>query len=150
MSAFDDVMANIEKLQKENKKYYQVFHKDLVDSGLKDKTIDKHMSNVEFYLDEFAAGHLELNMIEATDAFCLDDFFGYFFIRKCMWSTPATIKETIAGLKKFYKSMLKNGYIEKELYETFIETIKNSREQWIEECRRYNNGEDTMYSDFLF
>ncbi len=42
------------------------------------------------------------------DEFCEDrinDFLGEFFIRKCMWSTPGTIKRTAASIKKFYKFM---------------------------------------------
>lgn len=45
----------------------------------------------------------------------LSDFFGYFFIRKCMWSTPDTVKSTIASLKKFndyQKKIMKNSRIQ--------------------------------------
>ena len=44
----------------------------------------------------------------------LGDFLGDFFIRKCMWSTPATVKTTATSLKKFYKCMAEHGKIEKK------------------------------------
>ena len=34
---------------------------------------------------------------------------GYFFIRRCMCSTPSTVKGTAASIKKFYKCMLDHG-----------------------------------------
>ena len=45
----------------------------------------------------------------------LDEYLGNFFIRKCMWSTPANIKTNATSIKKFYKCMLEHGKIEKVL-----------------------------------
>lgn len=64
---------------------------------------------------------------------CLSDFFGYFFIRKCMWSTLDTVKSTIASLKKFYR-------LSKEDYEEFTDTIRVNKEYWIDCCSEYNDG----------
>ena len=63
----------------------------------------------------------------------LSDFFGYFFIRKCMWSTPDTVKLTIASLKKFYR-------LSKEDYEEFTDTIRVNKEYWTDCCSEYNDG----------
>jgi predicted nucleic-acid-binding protein len=63
----------------------------------------------------------------------LSDFFGYFFIRKCMWSTQDTVKSTIANLKKFYR-------LSKEDYEEFTDTICANKEYWIDCCSEYNDG----------
>ena len=62
-----------------------------------------------------------------------EDFFGYFFIRKCMWSTPHTVKSTIASLKKFYR-------LSKEDYEEFTDTIRVNKEYWTDCCSEYNDG----------
>ena len=35
----------------------------------------------------------------------LGDFLGDYFIRKCMWSTPSSVKTTAARLKKFCYEM---------------------------------------------
>ncbi|MED9970015.1 MAG: hypothetical protein UFA98_08410, partial [Ruminococcus sp.] len=43
----------------------------------------------------------------------LDPFF-YFYIHKCMWSTPASVRSMAAGLKKFYKCMAEHEIIEEE------------------------------------
>lgn len=51
----------------------------------------------------------------------INDFLGYFFIHKCAWSTPASIK-------KFYKCKSKHEKISKEDYKDFCKTIKFNME----------------------
>lgn len=70
----------------------------------------------------------------------LSDFFGYFFIRKCMWSTPDTVKSTMASLKKFYRFMYESNRLSKEDYEEFMDTIRIDKEYWIDCCSKYNDG----------
>lgn len=69
----------------------------------------------------------------------LDMFLGDFFIRKCMWSTPGTIKSTAASIKKFYKSMLAHGRIQKSDYEILCTDIKDRMEYWQEDCAAFND-----------
>ena len=69
----------------------------------------------------------------------LGDFLGDFFIRKCKWSTPATVKTTATSLKKFYKSMADHGKIEKKGYDYVCRDIKESMAYWQECCAEYNN-----------
>lgn len=69
----------------------------------------------------------------------LGDFLGDYFIRKCMWSSPSTVKTTTASLKKFYKSMAKHRKIEKKDYDYVCRDIKESMEYWQESCKSYNN-----------
>lgn len=69
----------------------------------------------------------------------IDSFLGDFFIRKDMWSTPATIKTTAASIKKFYKSMLGHGYVEKESYDVLCGDIKENMSEWQVACEEHNN-----------
>ncbi len=69
----------------------------------------------------------------------LGDFLGDYFIRKCMWSTPSSVKTTAARLKKFYKSMAEHGKIEKKGYDYVCRDIKESMAYWQECCAEYNN-----------
>ncbi|MGB8454484.1 MAG: hypothetical protein WCD89_19410 [Anaerocolumna sp.] len=70
----------------------------------------------------------------------IDMFLGYFFIHKCMWSTPGTIKTTAASIKKFYKSMNNHGYVSKEEYNYLCTTIKENMEIWQDDCAAFNNS----------
>lgn len=135
-----------EKIIKDNADYLDLFEAELNEKGLMDKTIRRHISNVDFYLNTF-------NIREDADTmqagcYKLHEYFGYFFIRKCMWSTPATIKSTASSLKKFYSCMLKNEKIEKDDYKEVVDTIKNSMEEWIDTCADYNDPD--QINPFMF
>ena len=133
-----------EAIRARNAIYLEEFKKDLEAAGLVKKTISRHINNIDLYINTYLLREEPLEMTEGTSSFKTDDFLGYFFIRKCMWSTPASVKSTAASLKKFYKSMLKRGRIEQIDYLELTSTIKEMSEEWMEMCRQYNDpdGED--------
>lgn len=88
-------------------------------------------------LDMSAGDHIEYVIKENGDG-----FLGDFFIRKAMWSTPVTIKSTAASIKKFYKSMLDHGHVDKESYLILCDDIKENMSDWQAECEDYNNSDD--------
>ncbi len=88
---------------------------------------------MDFYLNDFLLREEALTMENGCKDEYLSDFFGYFFIRRCMWSTSDTVKSTIASLKKFYR-------LSKEDYEEFTDTIRVNKEYWIDCCSKYNDG----------
>lgn len=123
-------------IREENKRYLELFAEDL--KGLSPKTARTHMSNVEFYINEYLLREGALGMEAGVE--CIDSFLGNFFIRKCLWSTPAAIRSTAASIKKFYKCMLTHGFIEKDAYEELCFVIREEMDVWLEECRGYNEG----------
>lgn len=125
-----------------NYEYLILFQEDLENAGLKDKTIYNHLSNASLFINDFLIYHMDATMEEGVTM--IGDFLGDFFIRKCMWSTPATVKTTAASLKKFYKSMADHGKIEKKDYDYVCRDIKESMTYWQECCAEYNNP------DFLY
>lgn len=100
-----EVDALMHKMNIQNQKILEDFKIHLQESGLAPKTIDRHVSNIEFYINTY----LLYYDIESPHQghYRLDDFFGGFFPSKAMWSSPATTKENITSLKKFY--MYLNG-----------------------------------------
>src|SRR5690554_687473 len=98
---YDEYELASEKIKNTNKEYLQVFYEDLLKFGLKEATVNRHYSNVEFYINVYLLREDAITMDHGTNESYLNDFFEYFFIRKCMWSTPGTIKSTAASLKKF-------------------------------------------------
>ncbi len=112
-----------------------------------EKTIQKHLSNVIFFLNDYSTYYDACTFEDAWKS--LDDFFGYFFIRKCMWSTPATIKSTAASIKKFYKCMVDNQLFDARAYDMLTTHIKENMPIWQDECEAYNNfDEDYDFGDF--
>lgn len=122
-----------------NEIYLEEFEEDLLNAGLKRNTINRHFRNVDFYINTYLLRLEPLEMTSGIETYYIDDFLGNFFIRKCMWSTPATIRSNAASIKKFYKSMSQRGYIDKLDYKNFAETIKHTMDFWLEDCEAYND-----------
>ena len=132
-----------EEIEKQHEELLRIFLEDI--SHLSDKTIRKNINNVAFFINDYLIYYNGANYEEVNEE--IDSFFSDFFIRKCMWSTPNTTKETAASLKKFYKSMMEHGKFEKEEYKLLCDTIKEEMENWQQICNDYNNG---SYSSFMF
>ncbi len=137
METLEEYEKICDRITQKNEEYLKEFEDSLIASGLSEKTIKRHENNAEFYIDTYLLRVGPSNMEEGCDK--LDDFFGYFFIRKCMWSTPANIKTTAASLKKFYKLMLEHGHIKQENYQELLDAIEYNMEDWQETCKQYND-----------
>lgn len=125
--------------RRENDGYIDEFAAWLEQSRLAPATIRRHVNNVEFYLNTYLLREDALPMEEGCRR--LGDFLGYFFIVKCMWSTPATTRSNVASLKKFYRCMLELGHIGQESYDELLDSIRDGKDEWVEACERYNAGE---------
>lgn len=117
-----------------------MFSNWLESSNLSKKTIEKHLSNVSFYLEEY------LNYYEpCTDikigCTAISGFLGDWFIRKCVWSSKTAIKESATSIKKFYKCMLEYHRIEKIDYICLCDTIKEELDDWLHGYDVYMSGE---------
>ena len=134
---YQEFEERCESIKEKNHEYINLFQSELIQQGLSVKTINKHIENVDFYLNDFLIWSEPRTMDEGC--FEIREFLGYFFIRKCMWSTPASIRSNASSLKKFYKCMLSYGHIEKEQYEELCETIKDNLDDWIADCKQYND-----------
>jgi len=136
---YEEYEQKCSEIRMRNTAYLDEFREDLINAGLKEKTINKHCQNIDFYINTYLLREEPLEMIRGSDSFKIDDFLGYFFIRKCMWSTPGTIKSTAASIKKFYSSMLQRGNIDELDYRELIETIRDNMDCWLKDCESYNN-----------
>ena len=132
---FEESEEKCKLIKQENESLLEMFEKDL--EGLNQKTINRHLTNVDFYINTYL---LREDAYDFTHGIWdIDDYLGYFFIRKCMWSTPGNIKSTAASIKKFYQCMLKQEMIQKADYEYLCETIKDNMWKWQSDCEMYND-----------
>ena len=135
MDKYEIYEKKCEEIRRTNAELLELFEKDL--SGLSPKTINRHLANVDLYINDYLLRLDALTMEHGIEM--IDDFLGYFFICKCMWSTPATIKSTAASIKKFYKCMMKHGKITGREYDALCDEIKTGMEFWQEDCAMYND-----------
>ncbi len=137
MDDYEKYEADCKKIRKTNKRLLAEFETWLKSAGMADKTIRNHLSNVDFYINDYL---LYEDAIGAKDGVSeISMFLGYWFIRKAMWASPASIKSNAASLKKFYAFLLEKGLIrDKELTE-LTETIKEKMPEWLARLKRYDD-----------
>ena len=95
-----DLEKKIEENKKRNKKFMKEFEEYLKEKNLKDKTIKKHLSNVDLFINDYLNYYDIETPEEGINS--VYSFLSGWFIEKCMWATVYTTKETAASIKKFY------------------------------------------------
>ena len=141
-------MENIERKIKENqtrnKKFIKEFEEWLKEKSLSDKTIKKHISNVDIFINDYL-NYYDIETAEEgiTSVY---SFLNGWFIEKCMWATPYTTNEEAASIKKFYAYMSEKGYVEKEDYKFLCEELKDSMDEILDTLEAFDNG--TYYDMF--
>ena len=139
-----DLEKKIEEKKKRNKKFMKEFEEYLKEKNLKDKTIKKHLSNVDLFLNDFLIYYDIETPEEGINS--VYSFLSGWFIEKCMWATIYTTKETAASIKKFYAYMSEKGYVKKEDYKELCEELKDSMDEILEYLDAFDNG--TYYDMF--
>ena len=133
----DEFEQLCDERRKEFAQYLSEFENDLIALGLKDPTIDRHYRNLDFYLNTYLLRIAPLDV--RAGCYKIGDFLGNFFIRKCMWSTPESIKSNCASFKKFYKSMLDHGHVSQSDYGYVCQIIKEDKQEWCDLCAEFND-----------
>ena len=121
--------------QEKNEEYLKIFKKELEKAKTAKRSIANHLTNVDFYINNYLLRFEPLPMNEGCKS--IDDFLGYFYIYKCIWSNPTHIKITAISIKKFYKCMFKHGFVSLEEYQCLCDTIDNNMDNWVKECSKY-------------
>jgi hypothetical protein len=139
MDSYEQYEQDCKRIREENEILLTDFEKWLADKGLALKTIAKHYSNVDFYINEFLLYEEAINA--AGGVIEIGYYLGYWFIKKTMWASKFTIKSNATSLKKFYEFMLEKGDIEEEDFIDLKEEIKNDMQEWLDTMDRYDDPE---------
>ncbi len=137
MDEYDQYEAECEKVRKENRNVLDGFRKYLELKKLSEKTVNKHVYNIDFYINDFLLYEEPLKPREGVNM--LNSFLGYWFIRKALWASVTSIKENITSLKHFYSCLHQNGDVtSEELYE-MKQDIKENKDEWLETLRAFDD-----------
>lgn len=129
--------ADCEKIRRSNKKLLAEFGNWLKSSGLSEKTTKNHVSNIEFYANEFL---LYEDPTKPEEGICsVGMFLGYWFIKKALWASKSSIKNNATSLIKFYTFLLEKELIEQDELSDLKKRIKEDMPEWLERLRRYDN-----------
>jgi hypothetical protein len=141
----DDDLKEFEKhcdrIRQENEQLLKGFALMLQSKRLASSTIRKHRDNVDFFINEFLLYTVDAKR-PSEGIGELYEYFGDWFIRKAMWSTPRTIKSSATSLHKFYGFLAALGKITPEQLVELGQTIVLHLPEWQARCERYNDGED--------
>ena len=119
----------IHKINAQNEQILIDFSDYLKGSRLTPKTIEKHVDNIDFYINTYLLYYEIQSPQQGYDA--LDDFFTDFFPRKVMWSSVNSVKENITSLKKFYKYFNELNLVSNEELNEMTSMIKQDKEAWM-------------------
>lgn len=140
----EDFEKKIEENKKRNKKFIKEFEEYLKEKNLSAKTIKRHLSNVDLFINDYL-NYYDIGTPE-EGIVSVYSFLSGWFIEKCMWATVYTTKETAASIKKFYAYMSEKGYVKKEDYKELCEELKDSMDEILEYLDAFDNG--TYYNMF--
>ncbi|MBN4053147.1 recombinase [bacterium AH-315-L15] len=137
MGDYKKYEEDCKKIRKANERLLNEFEAWLKSSGLSEKTINNHVSNIDFYINEYL---LYEDATEAKDGVqAVGMFLGYWFIRKAMWASQSSIKGNTTSLKKFYTFLQEKGLIDKEDLTDLKQTIKEDMPEWLATLERYDD-----------
>ena len=137
MNDYEKYEAECKKIRKDNKRLLREFELWLKEAGLSEKTINNHVSNIDFYINEYLLYEDAIEAQDGVDAVSM--FLGYWFIKKAMWASKSSIKSNAASLKKFYSFLHEKGVIEKDALKDLKETIKEDMPEWLATLDRYDD-----------
>lgn len=135
-----EVEASVDLMLKLYRAYYD---------NLSEKTLNRQVEDLSFYLYDFLSERYGNSPFLFINEHPINEFFGYFYIHKCMWSTPASIKAYLAAFKKFSAMMLEAGLIDKKDYDRADQLIKEKREDWCEDCRKFNDPDYDYFGEYI-
>lgn len=145
MTKLDEREIQLKENTKRNEDYLKMFEKSLEEKQLTAKTIRKHVSNIDFYLNDYLTYYDEIIKMEDGTQY-IGSFLGDWFIRKAMWASKSSIKEMASSLKKFYEYMSALGFVKISDYQEMCYEIKENMDRYLENLEDYDNGT----FDFLF
>ena len=145
MTKLDEREIQLKENTKRNEDYLKMFKKSLEEKQLTAKTIRKHVSNIDFYLNDYLTYYDEIIKMEDGTQH-IGSFIGDWFIRKAIWASKSSIKEMASSLKKFYEYMSALGFVKISDYQDMCYEIKDNMDLYLENLEDYDNGT----FDFLF
>lgn len=137
MDDYEKYEDECKTIREANKLLLRDFEAWLKSSGLSKKVTESHLLNIDFYVNEYLLYEEATEAKDGVDA--VDMFLGYWFIKKSMWASQASIKGNAASLKKFYAFMHEKGLIDTDDLADLKDTIKEGMPEWLATLKRYDD-----------
>ena len=109
--------------------YLKAFEESLRASRLSEKTVKRHLDNMDLYLNAFLNDGDVATMEEGA---ALVDQFMRVWAPAYGWATKTSLKGYATSLKKFYKCMFDKGLVSGLHYYHVLDEIKFCMDEWLE------------------
>ncbi len=133
----DEFENHTETIRDENRVILDRFEKYLKKKKLSKSTINKHVGNIDFFINDFLLYYEPIVAKEGSSQIGI--FLGDWFIRKAMWASVTSIKQNITSIKKFYQFLLESGEITNDDFVELKEEIRECKDDWLENLRMYDD-----------
>ena len=127
----------INQISKENEGYLLDFRSWLKANSLQEQTINKHISNVDLFINDFLCYYEQQPV--SYGCTILNSYFSLWFIRKTVVSSSNIMRSHASSIKKFYRFMVEKGIIEEIDYEYLCEIIKEMMPFWLKDMQEQNS-----------
>jgi hypothetical protein len=102
------------------------------------KTVEKHLTNINFYINEFLL--YEEIITPQEGIYHVNRFLGDWFIRKALWSSKNYIKQYITSLKHFYTFLTQLGEVEDWALDELKKEIREHKDDWLATMQKYDDA----------
>lgn len=133
----DNEDLEYERIRRENRKLLKAFRQWLTEQKLATRTVQGHVDNVAFFLEEFLLYEAPESAAEGIHR--IGTYLGYWFIRKAIWASPTSLKANAASLKKFYAFMREQGKVTPIEVREMNAQIKEELPEWVATLARYDD-----------
>jgi len=133
-----------EDIVKENEKYLEIFKKFLEKRNYREKTIEDHISRVDYYINDYLMWGLPKHMKEG----CSLEFVGFIENRVNEKMAPASVHNIdfyLTSINLFYECMVEKKIINRDLYKEFVNYIKNTKDELVEDYYDKNPKKINIY-----
>lgn len=102
-------MGKYEYLLEENERLLKLFKAHLLKSGMGERTIREHISNIELLINEYLAGYDRISP-EKADKYYIDGFLNW-CIDKWIFNRVSGLVLALASIKLFYEYLKGKGIV---------------------------------------
>jgi len=124
----EDYDKEVAEIRKYNQPILDDFQAWLEKTGLTEKTISKHIQNVDF-LAEYLFYYEPLYKLDEADAVDVYGFLAEWYPRKAMWASVSNTKSYMGSFRKFFKFLAESKRVDKETEDDVRKMLKERKEE---------------------
>jgi site-specific recombinase XerD len=126
-----DYDVRVRAIQAYNQPILDGFESWLEQSGLSEKTVETHVSNIDFFTN-YLVYYEPLKKLDEADSGDVWMFLADWFLRKALWASITSVKSYLASFKKFFQWMGETGHVSPETVADVLDTLKEDRGEFLE------------------